>query len=163
MSEYSIVNFMSESISHPDQAEAVQVKHGNRLVRRLGIVGGLAVAFGFGLLTGNAQNNKSGPLNGITDVRVSGCESELDGFGPENVGGVKLTGRSIKGIVNQDIIVELATVEVPESDLRDPGMINDPYVPYNRLVITCINQERDQEQVADEPKGELSLFAIPRS
>lgn len=122
-------------------------------------MGGIALTFALGFFASDIRNNHSGPINGITDIRVAGCDSEIDGFGPENIGGVKLTGRSIKGIVDQDIIIELATVEVPESELRNPGIINDPQVPFNQLVVTCI----DQEPVADEPSGEFSAFAIPRS
>jgi len=90
-----------------------------------------------GAVGGQILFQDSGPKNGVTNVATEGCDV-IDAFGPENVNDEKVTSRT----VHSDMLVRVTlwSYQLPEDAIRlDAGMIVDPAVSVNDLLIECLS------------------------
>lgn len=128
---------MGDVSDQVDPVESGNEQTNNKLWRRVAVIAGLGV-FAVGALVGSIfsdyVNSEAGPKNGIVFVRTRGC-GEVSGIGPITLEGAKLLIRSFEA--HGPVTVSLETQELPEAEVRDPGMLRDPSVTVSWLTIVC--------------------------
>lgn len=122
---------MTENL--PEKSDTIPARSRLQRIGESTIRIGIGMAAGIGL---TILAHDSGPRNGITKIRNIDCTIDAENStGVTNIGNEKVVRLVVlpPGVIR----VTLRSREVSEGEVRDAGLIPDPWVTFNELTLEC--------------------------